>query len=485
MMFPPKLNIVPDLCDRLSGHKHPVEAFNGKSAMSERPNILLIFTDQQSANAMSCAGNAEISTPMMDSLAADGVRFERAYCATPSCAPARNSIFTGTLPHEISFAEGRISNPDATLGRIMSASGYDCYYAGNRSFALSREPEICGFEPLSESRDAEMAVDCREFLLDRGQENGSNPFFLVASFINPHNICQWAREQDTYLGRIEERHIHDCPVLPSNHEISPYEPQAIRSFTATHPSAFSTENQIDDPNWWRRYRSAYFRLVELADSHIGIVLKALRDGGMYDDTLVVFVSDHGDGQGAHKLKQKLILYEEAAKVPLIVKPPKAPGGFASKVSPALAHTGLDLMPTFCDYGAIEPSASLRGRSLRPVVEETSNPVPASWREHLVIEIDRAARDLPGMQMGKHGGKNLIGRAVYDSDRYKYVIYDWGRYREQLFDLRADPGETVNLAGSSLFVSALASMRGYLREWCMETDDHFGAMIPSGDGPAPY
>ena len=254
------------------------------NATSQRPNILLIFTDQQSANAMSCTGNAELSTPNMDNLAADGVRFERAYCATPSCAPARNSIMTSTLPHEISFDDSCISNPDATLGCILSASGYDCLYAGNRSFALSDEPQVCGFEPLSESLDADMAVDCRDFLLDRGQRDESNPFFLVASFINPHNICQWAREQDTYLGAIEERHIHDCPVLPANHEIAPYEPQAIRAFTATHPSAFSTEDLTDDPNWWRRYRSAYFRLIELVDSHLGIVLGGLRDSGLDDDT---------------------------------------------------------------------------------------------------------------------------------------------------------------------------------------------------------
>jgi arylsulfatase A-like enzyme len=89
-----------------------------------------------------------------------------------------------------------------------------------------------------------------------------------------------------------------------------------------------------------------------------------------------------------------------------------------------------------------------------------------------------------MQMGKHGGKNLIGRAVYNG-QYKYVIYDWGRYREQLFDLRADPGEMVNLAASSRFAPLLASMRSCLREWCQETDDHFRVMIPSGDGTAPY
>ena len=105
-------------------------------------------------------------------------------------------------------------------------------------------------------------------------------------------------------------------------------------------------------------------------------------------------------------------------------------------------------------------------------------IPASWRQHLVIEIDR------GTQMGKHGGQNLIGRAVYDG-QYKYVIYDWGRYREQLFDLTADSGEMVNLAGSSHFTPVLASKRSCLRTWCEETGDRFVAMIPSGDGPAPY
>jgi arylsulfatase A-like enzyme len=414
------------------------------------------------------------------------VRFERTYCATPSCAPARNSIMTGTLPHEIAFTDGKIAHPEATLGRILSASGYDCHYAGNRSFALGQEPEVCGFEPLSKALDADMAVDCRDFLLERGNKGGREPFFLVASFINPHNICQWAREQDTYLGAIEERHIPDCPVLPANHQVAPFEPQAIRSFAATHPSAFSTGDQTEDPNWWRRYRSAYFRLIELVDSHIGIVLEGLRDSGLYDDTLVVFISDHGDGQGAHKLKQKLVLYEEAARVPLIVKPPKTDGEDCSPtVSSALAHTGLDLMLTFCDYAELDPPSGLRGRSLRPVVEETSKvSVPASWREQLVIEIDRADRTLPGMQMAKHGGQNLIGRAVYDGD-YKYIVYDWGRYREQLFDLRTDPGEMVNLAQSSRFAPVLAGMRSFLRGWCAETDDHFGVMIPHGDAPAPY
>ena len=136
----------------------------------------------------------------------------------------------------------------------------------------------------------------------------------------------------------------------------------------------------------------------------------------------------------------------------------------------------------CDYAAMDPPAGRRGCSLRPVVEEAAS---AMGRQHLVIEIDRADRHLPGMQLAKHGGKNLIGRAVYEDGGHKYVVYDWGRYREQLFDLNTDPGEMVNLATSSHFAPLLASMRSYLRQWCQETDDHFRVMIPPGDGPAPY
>jgi arylsulfatase A-like enzyme len=96
----------------------------------------------------------------------------------------------------------------------------------------------------------------------------------------------------------------------------------------------------------------------------------------------------------------------------------------------------------------------------------------------VVEVD--VNEFPNRLMGGH----LSGRAVYD-ERYKYVVYDWGRYREQLFDLEADPGEMVNLATSSRFTPLLARMRASLREWCRKTDDAFLRRVPAGDGPAPY
>jgi arylsulfatase A-like enzyme len=434
--------------------------------MPSRPNILLIFTDEQSASAMSCAGNAEISTPAMDSLAADSMRFQRAFCAAPSCAPARNSLHTGKMPHQIEFADNRIAHPEQTLGRILSEAGYDCYYAGNRAFAASEDPAICGYQPLAPTGDAVTAERSRQFLEERGRARSDNPFFLVSSFINPHNIYQWARDQDTYLGAIEERPIYDCPALPPNHYMAPYTPQCITAYLGGHSPAYPAPHPIDDPNWWRRYRNAYFRMIEMVDAQIGIVLESLRASGQYDDTLVLFISDHGDCAGAHQWLWKNVLYEEAVKVPFILKPP---AGGGAGLSEALVSTGLDILPTFCDYAGIDAPGGLQGSSLRPLVEG-SKEAEESWRKQLVVVTDRH-------------DYGVVGRAAYD-DHMKYVIYQWGRHREQLFDLTADPGEMVNLASSSRFAQELVSMRSFLRDWCAETDDYF-KHIPSGDGLTPY
>ena len=433
--------------------------------MPNRPNILLIFTDEQSADAMSCTGNVEISTPAMDSLAADSMRFERAYCAAPSCAPARNSLHTGRLPHQVEFDDdNRIAHPEQTLGRILSGSGYDCFYAGNRAFALSEDPDVCGYQPLAPKGDDITAERSAEFL--RGRNQNDNPFFLVSSFINPHNIYQWARDQDTYLGTVEERPIHDCPILPANHHMAPFTPQCIKAYLGGHTPAYPAHQPIDDPNWWRRYRNAYFRMIEMADAQIGIVLDALRDSGQYDDTLVLFISDHGDCAGAHQWLWKNVLYEEALKVPFILKPPS---GSEAALSSAFVSTGLDILPTFCDYAETDLPDGLRGRSLRPLVEG-SREAEESWRKQLVVVTDRH-------------DYGVVGRAAFE-DHMKYVIYEWGRYREQLFDLKADPGEMVNLASSSRFTPDLVRMRSFLREWCADTGDYF-KQVPKGTEPALY
>lgn len=191
-----------------------------------------------------------------------------------------------------------------------------------------------------------------------------------------------------------------------------------------------------------------------------------------DATLVVFTSDHGDGHGAHRTIQKTLFYEESVRVPLVVRPP---GGIerrdrgrdrnrnrererdqdGGRIEDALVSNGLDLLPTLCDYAGIDPPPDLPGRSVRPLVEREAD---ADRRDAVVAQTRREDWD-------------LTGRMVR-TDRYKYVVYNRGRRREQLFDLRADPGEMVDLTESDAHAAALDRHRELLLEHCLAREDRF-------------
>jgi arylsulfatase A-like enzyme len=195
----------------------------------------------------------------------------------------------------------------------------------------------------------------------------------------------------------------------------------------------------------------------MVDAQIAQVLDALRRAGLEEETVVVFTSDHGDLDAAHRLEHKSILYEEAARVPLIVsqKGVTKPGVVNDT---HLVSVGLDLIPTFCDYAGIEPPDGLHGRSVRPLAEGRS---VDAWRDQVVVE-SRAGR-------------------MIRTDRFKYVVYESGAHREQLIDLAEDPGEMVNLAEEPKYRDVLNEHRKRLRAWVEETGDEIGgAYVPRAD-----
>jgi len=427
--------------------------------MSARPNILYVFTDQQTATAMSCAGNRDLCTPNMDRLAREGVRFERAYCTYPLCTPARASMFTGRMPHEIGVSDnGQRMNEEArvnSLGNLLSAGGYDCAYGGKWHIPTVRfkKAERYGFQCIHGFDDNTLADACIEFLRRKREK----PFFLIASYDNPHNICEWARDQRLPWGPIPEpESIEACPNLPADFNPPPFEPGCIRPEQRANPKAYAAADF--SPEQWRRFRHAYYRLVEKVDAEIGRLLDGLRDTGQEEETLVIFSSDHGDCNGAHGWNQKTVLYEESVRVPLVIRAPGAENQ-GRIVADRLVSSGLDLLPTLCDYGRVNPPAGLAGHSLRPLLEGRS---PTAWRDHLVIETC----------FGSPAGLGTTARAVLTL-QHKYALYSWGRHREQLSDLYADAGEMVNLAVESRHAGTLNAMRKRLYQWCVTTGDTFG------------
>lgn len=420
------------------------------------PNILFIFTDQQTASAMSCTGNADLQTPHLDRLAAEGVRFNRAYCNFPLCTPSRASLMSGRMPHEVGVMgnDTGLSDEDrlASIGCRVREAGYSCAYGGKWHLPTSlAAAEDHGFEVLCGMQDSQLADRCIRFI----QREHEQPFFLVASFDNPHNTCEYARNQSLPWGPVAEPpSLAACPNLPANFGERPYEPSCLREEQRKNVMAYAGRDF--SPDRWRRQRWGYFRLVEKVDREIGRILEALREAGLEEETLIVFTSDHGEANGAHSWNQKTCLYEESIRVPLLVRAPETaePG----RVAEGLVSIGLDLYTTFCDYAGAKPPDGLRGQSLRPVL---SGENAAAGHDEVVVETS----------FSPPAGHGTRGRCLV-TDRYKYTVYSWGENREQLCDLTADPGELVNLAVEERYAPLLDELRERLYRAIQATDDTF-------------
>jgi len=431
-----------------------------------RPNVLLIMTDQQSADAMSCRmGSRFISTPAMDSLAARGVSFTCAYTANPLCVPARTSLFTGQYPH----VTGVQTNADITipvaerfrfLGTYFRDAGYDTGYVGKWHLPFPiNDISIHGLQSVGPIKnngvDSEISPFATEFLLRKRE----HPFFLVTSFVNPHNICEWARGDELKDGAVgEPPPVEQCPPAVDN--LAPAQDEAdiiplMRRSSQAHP-LFPVGNF--DEKKWREYRWAYFRMIEKVDAYIATILEALRQSGQYDNTLIVFTSDHGDMQGAHGWNQKTVLYDNSTRVPFILS---APGMKKAALSERLVNTGVDLLPTLCDYAGIAVPEGLPGMSLRPVKGKSVDP-----RAYIVVQ-NKMVQGAP-----VDGEKPEPGGRMVRSVQYKYCVYDLGKSRESLFDVVRDPGETRNLAGLNEYGNSLEQHRRYLAEWCRANKDPF-------------
>ncbi len=427
-----------------------------------RPNILLICTDQQFAGAMRCAGNPDLQTPAMDAIAQKGVRFEKAYCPQPLCVPSRVSMFSGRYPHEAGAPYNRSDEPDSVkgplMGKILKDGDYTTGYVGKWHMGIPpSQKALHGFDYMNSIRnnrvDFDIPAGCEEFL----QRDHDQPFLLVASFVNPHDICEFARGQALKNGNIPwPPPPEKCPELPPNFEIPAHEPTIIRDQQRRSFSTYPTLYWKDD--LWRTYRWAYNRMIEMVDGYIGQVLDSLDKSPYADNTVIIFTSDHGDGYGAHKWNQKQVLYDESARVPFIVADPNSPQ--QNQVNPhELINTGLDLIPTLCDYAEISTPDHLQGTSIRAAAE---NPDMKSQRDHIVIETEFCGWNDP---------YGIKGRCIR-SEQYKYIVYDQGEQNEQLFHMENDPGEMHNLAVRDSHRNTVSHHRTLLTRWIQETDDTF-------------
>ena len=284
------------------------------------------------------------------------------------------------------------------------------------------------------------------------------PFFAVASFINPHDICfaYKAYKGESPKGASSVEHLYqqasklpldDLPPLPDNYAIPELEPDALRIYSNPNSVTPSwTMRSAYDQREWRIYRWIYCRLTEQVDRHIAQILDALKRNGLEEETLIIFTSDHGDMDSCHRLSSKGRFYEQSVRVPLLIK-------YKGTILPGevndehLVSSGLDILPTLCDYAGVDVPDSLLGRSLRSIAEGKR---VDDWRKYVVTE-------------------NQTGRMLR-SKLFKYCVYNDGNIRESLVDMKNDPGEMKNLASSPHYEKVLIQHRNYLQDWIKASGD---------------
>lgn len=429
-----------------------------------QPNVLLLLTDQQTLRAMSAYGNPHLHTPHMDSLAAAGLRFGISYCTSPVCGPSRSSIVTGCMPHETGVdLNGETPDPAIpNLGQIFRDAGYKTAWTGKWHLPASypRPPDgtIPGFDclhvpegtkfTLGEQTDPAVADQAVAFLRKRHDR----PWLLAVSLHNPHDICWTVRES-----RAAPPNLDLFPPLPDNFSIATDEPEFLAD--CRKPKTYGVEQQYTadwDETRWRSYLYTYYRLTEQVDRSIGRILEVLRKQELEQSTLIVFTSDHGEGVAGHQFVVKLTPYDGAASVPLVIAwKGVIPAGCEDSTHPV---SGIDIVPTVCDYADVTLPKPVTGVSLRPIIEDPT----ASGRGFAVCELS------PFRTQPHRKGR------VLRTTQYKYIAFTDGERPEMLFDMHDDPGETRNLARKAAHRDELLRHRELLVRWIEQTNDDFVA-----------
>ena len=442
------------------------------SAAAERPNILFIMTDQHFAEALSCRmGSRYLHTPALDSIAANGTFFSRAYTANPICMPARNSIFTGRYPHETGVTANiqRRLDPQefVNMGTYLRQAGYETAYAGKWHLCFDeKDVNSHGFETLKgKGLDAEIAANAAAFI----RQKHDRPFLAVASFVNPHNVCEYARGEPLNNGSVgPPPPLDQLPPAPANLLPPRNEPDSMammrKSYHAT--ETFPVGNFT--PEKWRELRWAYYRMIEKVDGEIGKVLAALRESGLEEKTVIIFTADHGECAGAHGFNQKTVFYEEAARVPMIVS---QKGTTKRGTSDKFVNTGIDVLPTMLDFAGLQQPKKLPGLSLKPIALGQPRAV---WRDYVVVSNNMVQGGPVGLLRPATEGRMLR------TERYKYSVYQFGTQRESLIDLQKDPGEAVDLATDPAHRKVLLEHRDLLRKFASEQNDPLVAELLADD-----
>lgn len=456
---------------------------------TEAPNILFIMCDQLSAHALSCYGGP-VTTPNIDRIARQGVRFTQATCTTPYCSPTRASIVTGMYPHAHGIVlnagarrQQGIGTADVTTEKLLNAAGYETHHYGKWHLEgddLPYYPDMFrsaveykqGMDPFfAEVRRRDRAgwmdwyawalpVDIApayrrqvEAIGDRWKDKRYADFITkMGRLLMPLDQCFDVQVADLTCQRLKSLKDSRNPFMITCSFIWPHDPNVVPSpyYEAFDPERLElpanrhVREELFEKDWAREIIAAlgepglreflrvYYGMVKLIDDQVGKILRTLDETGKADNTVIVFTADHGDMIGGHGMvwKSTRAFYEEIVRVPLLMS---YPGRFKPGVSDR-AVDSTDFMPTLLELAGRPIPEQAQGVSLVGHLrgEEESGKI----RQYTFSE-----RVRPNPKGRRKVLPETTGDFMIRGKGWKYIRY--GNRMEYLYDLRNDPGETVN------------------------------------------
>ena len=457
-----------------------------------KPNILYLMTDQHRGDCLGCAGNKVIKTPHLDSIAADGVRFSRAYSSTPSCTPARSAILTGLSPWRHGMlGYGRIAEQyPFELPQALRDAGY--YLFGIGKMHWYPQNKLRGYHGtlLDESGRAEtpgFVSDYRLWFKERAPDLNPDATgigwndYRAKAYVLPEELhpTRWTGDRavdfiekydrpEPFMLKVSFARPHS-PYDPPKRFVEMYDEEDMPAPRVGGWAArYAEHKDPPNPSLWhgdlgvrqaKESRRAYYGSVTFIDEQIGRILGALRNRGMYDNTLIIFFADHGDMLGDHHLWRKTYAYEGSANIPMLLRWPKSMAMDDRRGRTLSEPVELrDVLPSFLDAAGARIPDNLDGRSMLDLVRGNTR----NWRQHIDLEHSMCYDQ-------DHWNALTNGRF-----KYIYFAYDG---REQLFDIEHDPGELRDLAAEE-------SHRSVLLQWRRRMADHLaergGRFVSNGE-----
>jgi arylsulfatase len=419
-------------------------------------NVIMISTDQQRVDAMGCVDSSYL-TPNLDKLVERSVRFTGAISTSAQCTPSRAAWMTGKFPHQVGvYNIGHVLDPQEWgIAKEFNQAGYETVYLGKWHLGLSPADhefqvtdyrtegmELAGGNPdprFHSHKDAKSTAQAINYLDDH---DGSKPFFMKLNWYMPHPNAPVDHPFELVERYADQFPQDEMPIPDSFYKDDlSGKPPFQRERSETGESAL-TENLV------KRDAQRYRAMLALMDTHLGRIIDKLESKNMLENTVILFTSDHGDMQGAHRLRLKGVLpYKELYNVPLIVHLP----GYEPKrkVIPDLVSTAA-ITGTLLDAAGIKVPKECEGGSLLPVMEKVEPPKD----EHVFFEHYKA-------YWGYHP---MIG---IQTPEWKYVYYLEDDL-EEMYNLLEDPEEIQNIANDPEVNETRLRLRQTVQLWWSET-----------------